>query len=908
MMNEHDRLQHEGAAWRQWGPYLSERAWGTVREDYSADGSAWTYFPHDHARSRAYRWSEDGLAGICDEQQRLCFALALWNGRDPILKERLFGLTGPEGNHGEDVKEYYFYLDATPTHAYMQLLYKYPQAAFPYADLVETNRQRGKDQPEYELLDTGIFAGNRYFDVFVEYAKAAPDDILIRIRVANRGPDPADVQLLPTLWFRNTWSWGYDARRPTLSGDPANATIQAAHWSLGDYTLACERGPAGILPTLLFTENETNYQRLFAAPNATPYTKDAFHTYIVEGTMAAINPILRGSKAAAQYQLTVGAGEEATVRLRLFRTNDERRTTNDGNGQESFALCPASFAFADFDAVFAQRQAEADAFYATLLPPDVDAELRRVQRQALAGMIWSKQYYHYRVRHWLDGDPATPPPPPERKHGRNAQWRHLDAAYIMSMPDKWEYPWFAAWDLAFHCVPLALIDPAFAKGQIDLIMREWYQHPNGQVPAYEWAFSDVNPPVFAWAVWRVYRIEQSYHGRSDRMFLERAFHKLLLNFTWWVNRKDVQGNNIFEGGFLGLDNIGVFDRSAPLPSGGYIEQSDGTSWMAMFCLNMLTLAIELAREDAVYEDIASKFFEHFLMIADAMNNVGDDCVPLWNGEDEFFYDMLRLPDGQNIPLKVRSFVGLIPLFAARTIEPDTLAQLPNFRARLEWFLAHRPDLASLVSHWPEVGVGERRLLSLCRGHRIKCLLRRALDPAEFLGDYGLRALSRYHAAHPYVLSVGGTEYVVGYEPGESRSGLFGGNSNWRGPIWLPVNYLLIESLRRFYRYYGDDFKVECPTGSGQLLTLDQVADELARRLLNLFLRDEHGRVPVFGDQPTFQHEAHWRDYLLFYEYFHGEDGRGVGASHQTGWTGLIAELIQQQYGVRHANADKAQSL
>ncbi len=877
---ERDRLEQDGGAWRQWGPYLSERAWGTVREDYSPSGTAWDYFPHDHARSRVYRWNEDGLAGICNAAQHLCFALALWNGRDPILKERLFGLTGNEGNHGEDVKEYYFYLDSTPTHSYIHMLYKYPQAEFPYRWLVEENGRRSKSDPEFELIDTGIFAGDRYFDVFVEYAKGDPEDVLIRITAVNRGPEPATLHLLPTLWFRNTWSWGYDDRRPLLTAGSAAApraavrTVHAQHHLLGDYALACEG-----VDHLLFTDNETNVARLFGGPNPTPHVKDAFHEYLVHGNRSAVSPDGRGTKAAAWYERTIAAGGSAVLRLRL------------GRGAPDHARRAA---FADFDAVFAQRKREADEFFHELQPVALDADLRRIQRQALAGLMWSKQFFHYNVQQWLDGDPAQPLPPPERHGGRNHAWRHLNNADIVSMPDKWEYPWYAAWDLGFHCVALAVIDAEFAKQQLVLLGREWYQHPNGQIPAYEWAFGDVNPPVYAWAAWRVYEIDRSQRGLGDTAFLERVFHKLLLNFTWWVNRKDAEDNNVFEGGFLGLDNVGVFDRSAPLPTGGFIEQSDGTSWMGVFSLNLMTIALELARTNPVYEDIATKFFEHFLYIAGAMNDMGGDGIALWDDTDEFFYDVLHRPDGHRERLRLRSIVGLTPLFAVETIEPETLAALPNFKLRLEWFLEHRPELAKLVSRWQEPGIGERRLVALVRGHRMKRLLARMLDATEFLSDYGVRSVSKYHEAHPYVFRSGGTEYVVHYEAAESRSGVFGGNSNWRGPVWLQMNYLLIESLQKFHYYYGDDFTVECPAGSGRYRTLEQVADELSQRLIRVFQRDGDGRRAVFGGQPTFQHDPHWRDHLLFYEYFHGDNGAGMGASHQTGWTGLVAKLIHQQ--------------
>jgi len=885
MSIERDRLRADGAAWKQWGPYLSERAWGTVREDYSAGGEAWDYFPHDHARSRVYRWNEDGLAGICDDLQRLCFALALWNERDPILKERLFGLSGNEGNHGEDVKEAYYYLDATPTHSYMRLLYKYPHAAFPYDELVAENRRRGKQDAEFELLDTGVFAADRYCDVVVEYAKAAPDDLLIRITATNRGAEPAPLHLLPTLWFRNTWAWGYDPTRPLLTGLAPDAArggvhvVHAQHGALGDYALYCDAADA-----LLFTDNETNAARLFGAANPSPHVKDAFHAAIVHGDRAAVRAEPQGTKAAARYHRTLAAGGSTVLRLRLCRA-----------ARGSWRRAP----FADFDALVAQRQAEADAFYEELQAPGMDEDQRRIQRQALAGMLWSKQFFHFNVRQWLDGDPALPPPPAARLHGRNHQWGHLNNAEILSMPDKWEYPWYAAWDLAFHCIPLALVDAEFAKDQLVLLGREWYQHPNGQMPAYEWAFGDVNPPVYAWAAYRLFQIDAKLNGTPDLAFLERVFHKLLLNFTWWVNRKDAEGSNVFEGGFLGLDNIGVFDRSAPLPTGGYLEQSDGTSWMGVFSLNLMTIAIELAQRNPVYEDIATKFFEHFLYIASAMNNMGGDGIALWDDQDEFFYDILHRPDGHRERLRVRSLVGLTPLFAVETIEPALLEKVPNFKGRLEWFLEHRPDLANLVSRWFDPGVGERRQIALVRGHRLKALLARMLDPHEFLSDYGIRSVSKFHEAQPFALDVDGRQYRVHYEPAESRSGVFGGNSNWRGPIWVQMNYLLIESLQRFHYYYGDDFTVEHPTGSGRYLTLDQIADDLSQRLIRLFTRGPDGRRPVFGGQPTLQHDPHWRDHLLFYEYFHGDNGAGIGASHQTGWTGLIAKLIQQQ--ARHAH-------
>ncbi|MBI3974457.1 MAG: glucosidase [Chloroflexi bacterium] len=914
MSSEHRRLMASGAAWRRWGPYLAERAWGTVREDYSPDGSAWDYLPHDHARSRAYRWNEDGLAGLCDDQQRLCFALALWNGVDPILKERLFGLAGPEGNHGEDVKECYFYLDSTPTHSYLRMLYKYPHGAFPYAELVEENRRRARGQPEYDVIDTGIFGEGRYFDVFVEYAKAAPDDILIRMTAVNRGPDAAALHLLPTLWYRNTWSWGRAPYRPLLRraescGDQDTLVVEAEHRELGTYVLACEGAAA-----LLFAENETNLHRLFGVPNPVPYVKDAFHQYVVHGDTAAVNPAAAGTKVAAHYVRTIGPGEPATIRLRLTARAAAGRAKETGETGETERAKATGAAgdewehdtpFARFDAIFAQRRKEADEFYAAVHHPALDEDERRVQRRALAGLLWSKQFYYYDVDQWLEGDPAQPPPPPKRRSGRNSQWRTLNTADVLVMPDKWEYPWFASWDHAFHCVSLALVDAELAKEQLVLLGREWYQHPNGQIPAYEWDFGDVNPPVLAWAASRVYQLDRAQRGAPDRAFLERIFHKLLLNFTWWVNRKDREGNNIFEGGFLGLDNIGVFDRSAMLPDGGSLEQSDGTAWMAMYGLNLMTIALELACEDSVYEDIATKFFEHFLYIARAMDNIAAEGIALWDDGDEFFYDVLHLSNGTHRRLKVRSLVGLIPLLAVETIEPDLLDELPQFKARLEWFLEHRPDLARLVSRWHVPGAGERRLLALTRGHRMKRLLKRALDPDEFLSDYGIRSLSRHHDAQPYELWLDGTKHTVRYEPAESRSGLFGGNSNWRGPVWLPINYLLIEALRRFHQYYSDDFLVECPTGSGQYLTLDQIADELCGRLTRLFLRGEDGRRPFNGQHDVLQHDPHFRDRVLFHEYFHGDTGQGLGASHQTGWTALVANLLQE-HGARRSAMHEAQ--
>jgi len=855
--------------WSRWGPYLSERQWGTVREDYSPHGEAWEYFPHDHARSRAYRWGEDGIAGISDKFQHLCLGLALWNERDPILKERLFGLTNSEGNHGEDVKELYYYLDATPTHSYLKMLYKYPQRAYPYAWLVEENRRRGKDQPEFELMDTGVFDEDRYFDVFMEYAKADPHDILMLVTVHNRGPEDAPLHILPQLWFRNEWSWDGQGEKPVMSVT-GQGGIVLQHPKLGIYH--CHFDGA---PELLFCDNETNVQRLYGT-EAAGHFKDAFHEHIVGGNRHAVNPQQSGTKGAGHFAVTVPALGKVEVRLRLTRAESKHP-------------------FKDFDAVLKLRRAEADEFYAALQHDIADEDARLIQRQAFAGMIWSKQFYHFDIPVWQKGDPNMPAPPPQRHNGRNSEWQHLNNADIISMPDKWEYPWYAAWDLAFHCVVLADIDPVFAKNQLLLMTRVWYMHPNGQMPAYEWAFGDVNPPVHAWAVWEVYKAEcecGGNDGAGDLEFLERELHKLLLNFTWWVNRKDADGHNVFQGGFLGLDNIGVFDRSAPLPTGGYINQADGTSWMAMYALNLMRIALELARHNRTYEDIATKFFEHFLYIAQAMNNIGDHGVGLWDEEDQFFYDVLRTPDGGMMPLKVRSMVGLIPLYAVEILEPELLEQLPDFKRRLGWFMKNRPELAALVSHWDEPGRGNRHLLSLLRGHRMKAILQRMLDETEFLSDYGVRSLSRVHKDAPYVFSCIDNPMSISYQPAESESGMFGGNSNWRGPIWFPVNYLLVTSLRRFAEFYGDDFKVECPVGSGKFLGIDAVADELALRLTRLFRRDDAGRRPVFGEQARFQNDPHFRDYILFHEYFHGDSGRGVGASHQTGWSGLVAKLLQ----------------
>lgn len=852
--------------WQHWGPYVSERQWGTVREDYSAGGTAWEYFPHDHARSRAYRWGEDGIAGVSDSEQLVCLSLGLWNGRDPILKERLFGLTNTEGNHGEDVKEHYFYLDATPTHSYLKMLYKYPQEAYPYADLVAENARRGTKSPEYELLDTGIFADNRYFDVFVEYAQGEPGDLLMKITAWNRGPEAARLHVIPQLVLRNTWSWEPGAIKPLLRA------LGDAAISIEPVELGMTRLYLGGNAELLFTENESNAELLWNRA-AAGYFKDGFHDYIIDSRRDRVNPAKTGTKAAAWHQEDIPPGEKIELRLRLSRRSRQAP-------------------FDDFEQTLSLRRSEAHDFYAELQNGMVSADERSVQRQAFAGMIWNKQFYHLDIRRWLTGDPGQSPPAPERRRGRNSEWGNLNNADIVSMPDKWEYPWYASWDLAFHCIPFALIDAEFAKHQLVLLTREWYMHPNGQIPAYEWAFSDVNPPVHGWAAWRVYQIDRKQNGGTgDLAFLERVFHKLMLNFTWWVNQKDKSGKNIFQGGFLGLDNIGVFDRSVQLPTGGFLNQSDGTSWMAMYALNLMRIALELAEHNHVYEDIASKFFEHFLGIAEAMSSRYNDDDGLWDEKDQFFYDVLNLPDDVKVRLRIRSMVGLIPLFAVETLEPELLDRLPGFQKRLEWLLAHRPDLAKLVSHWQSPGRGQRRLLSLLRGHRMKQLLRRMLNESEFLSDHGVRALSRAHLYHPYVLRFDGNDLTVRYTSAESESRHFGGNSNWRGPVWFPVNFLIIESLQKFHHYYGDDFKVECPTGSGIFLTIAEVANELSHRLSRLFLKDASGNRPVLRQYPELQTDPHYRDYIPFYEYFDGDNGRGAGASHQTGWTGLIAKLL-----------------
>jgi hypothetical protein len=867
LIEDRDRLKN----WRQWGPYLTDRQWGTVREDYSVHGDAWNYVSHDKARSKAYRWGEEGIAGISDENQLLCFSLAMWNKKDPILKERYFGLTNPEGNHGEDVKELYYYLDSTPTHSYMRMLYKYPQNEFPYSQLLEVTSRLGKQDREYELLDTGIFNDNRYFDIEVAYAKADTSDILIEIKITNRGPVAAPIDVFPTIWFRNTWAWGYDNYKPELFLDDKN-TIRINHRDLGSYYLYCNENATG-----LFCDNETNTWRLYEHFQE-EYFKDGINDHVIFDYPGSVNKAKQGTKGAFRVEYMIDAGSTSVLQLRLT---------------SQFKAKP----FVDFDSVFKKRKLEADEFYHGLQERNKDEEDCMIQRQALAGMLWSKQFYYYDLDVWLRGDPAMPPPPPERKYKRNREWNHHHSADIISMPDKWEYPWYAAWDLAFHAIPIAMVDPEFAKHQMLLLTKEWYLHPNGQLPAYEWSFSDVNPPVHAWASWRIYKIDRRLQdGKPDRKFLEEVFHKLLLNFTWWVNKKDEHGNNIFQGGFLGMDNIGVFDRSSNhLPTGGIIEQSDGTSWMAMFTLNMLRISLELAKENSTYQSLATKFFEHFLYIAGAMANVNNESVNLWDDEDEFFYDVLHLPNNERIKMKVRSMVGLIPLFAVEVLDEDIFQKMPEFTARLDWFLQNRPDLASLISRWGERGKNQRHLLSLLRGHRMKCLLRRMLDTHEFLSPYGVRALSKIHQQQPYILYANGSEFAVRYQPGESDSYLFGGNSNWRGPVWFPVNFLIIESLQRFHHYYGDDFKIEHPTGSGNMLTLREIANDLSQRMINLFKKDETGKRPIYENNELLQSNPHFCDHLLFHEYFDGDTGRGLGANHQTGWTGLVAKLIQPAY-------------
>jgi hypothetical protein len=856
-----------GIPWKKWGPYLSERQWGTVREDYSHDGNAWAYFSHDQARSRAYRWGEDGLGGISDDKQRLCFALALWNEHDPILKERLFGLTNSEGNHGEDVKEYYFYVDSTPTHSYMKYLYKYPQREFPYTDLVHTNARRSRTEFEYELLDTGVFDDNRYFDVFVEYAKADAEDVLVRITVHNRGPEPARLHLLPTLWFRNTWSWGIDDRKPTLR-EAAEGLIEATHHDLGPCWLRCDG-----TPELLFTENESNVQRLWNQPNSSPFVKDAFHSYVVSGLRDAVNPARTGTKAAAHYVLDVPAGGSQTVRLRL-------------------AAAPPINGFDDFERVFESRIADANEFYQRITPPALSEDERRVHRQALAGMLWGKQFYHFDLEQWLSEHKSHPLLESAQASVRNTEWFHMLNADVISMPDKWEYPWYAAWDLAFHTIALALVDFDFAKEQLLLMLRNLYFHPNGQIPAYEWNFSDVNPPVHAWATLFLYRMEQNL-GRADIRFLERSFQGLMLNFNWWVNRKDPTGRNVFAGGFLGLDNIGVFDRSAQLPTGGSLEQADGTAWMAFYCQCMLEISLILSEYDPMYQEIAFKFVQHFMWIAYAMDRVGEQHDEMWDEQDGFFYDLLRLPDGQAMRLKVRSMVGLLPLCASTVFEGDVATRFPKLMEMIDLFRARHPDLVSQVSPTDRgfIGYKGRRLLAILNKKKLERVLGYLLDENEFLGPCGIRSLSRYHKDHPFTFHVGDQRFEVRYLPAESDSGMFGGNSNWRGPVWMPVNALIVRALLNLYGFYGDEFKVQCPTGSGRYMTLFEVAKEIVGRLSSTFLRDEHGRRPAYGGTEKFQNDPHWRDLILFYEYFHGDNGAGLGASHQTGWTGLIAPLL-----------------
>ncbi len=870
-MVEKDRLKENKngiSHWKKWGPYVTDRQWGTVREDYSGNGQPWQYITHDMARSKAYRWGEEGIAGICDKQQLLCFALALWNKKDPIIKERYFGVTNPEGNHGEDVKELYYYLDSTPTHSYMKMLYKYPQQQFPYSWLLEENRKRNRLEGEFELIDTGIFNDDKYFDVFVEYAKAGADDILIKISVHNRGSEDAPISVMPTIWFRNTWAWGYDDYKPLMNASP-NGAISIDHKKLGTLKLHLDKKAS-----LLFCDNESDNKRLYNTDNSHAYCKDGINEFIVNGNTKAVGHD-QGTKAAAHYDLVIKAGQSETIKLRL----GANASTNP---------------FADFDMIFNDRIKEANEFYNELQKELISEDEKAVQRQAFAGMLWNKQFYYYDVNQWLKGDPGQPAPPEQRKKdSRNHSWKHLNNHDIISMPDKWEYPWYASWDLAFHCIPFAMIDAGFAKTQLVLLTREWYMHPNGQLPAYEWSFSDVNPPVHAWASWRVFKIdEKNNNGKGDIPFLESVFHKLIINFTWWVNRKDATGNNIFEGGFLGLDNIGVFDRNAISAAGGHLEQADGTSWMAMYSLNMMRISLELSKHNPVYQDMASKFFEHFLYIAGAMTDMGQQGIGLWDEEDQFFYDVLKLPNKEATKIKVRSAVGLIPMFAVEVIDHELLEAFPKFAERLRWFLNYRPDLASLVSRWEEKNTGEKHLLSLLRGHRMKKILQRMLDESEFFSDYGIRSLSKSYDKHPYEFWLNGNRLNVQYTPAESTSGMFGGNSNWRGPIWAPLNFLLIESLQRFHNYYGDDFKVECPTGSGIFLTLQQISEEISKRLTRIFLRDEDGNRAYLGDNKKLQNDPNFKDYLLFYEYFNGDNGSGLGASHQTGWTGLIAKMIQ----------------
>lgn len=863
--------------WKRWGPYLSERQWGTVREDYSPHGDCWNYFPHDHARSRVYRWGEDGLLGMTDREGRLCFALALWNERDPILKERLFGLTNGEGNHGEDVKECYYYLDSTPTHSYMKALYKYPQREYPYQHLLEVNQNRSRHEDEYELLNTGIFDDSAYFDVFAEYAKRTPDDVLIRLTIANRGNEGSTIHVLPTLWFRNTWAWGRDGEgywaKPNITRHGAGE-VTANHEALGRFIFAAESTDMDA-PNFIFTDNETNIERLYGATNASPYTKDAFHEYVVHGRKNAVNPEEKGTKTAAHYRLEIPAQSEVTIRLRLCGDT----------------AIPEIFFGEEFDKIFQARRDEANEFYQDLMPRAMNDDDRNIARQSYAGLLWSKQFYYFVVKDWLDGDPSQPKPPAARREGRNAEWGHVFMRDVLSMPDKWEYPWFAAWDTAFHLIGFAALDPHFAKQQLLLFMREWYMHPNGALPAYEFNFNDANPPVHAWACWRIYKMSPDAEGKRDRLFLERAFQKLTLNFTWWVNRKDVEGNNIFAGGFLGLDNIGIFDRSQPLPTGGTLEQADGTAWMAFYCVTMMQMALELALENPAYEDLASKFFEHFIAIVDAMNEIGGSG--LWEEEDGFYYDEMML-NQKSTPLRIRSLVGLIPLYAVESLDEKTIDRMPGFKRRFDWFVANRPDLAQHIScvERKDTHGSRLRLLAIASRERLTRVLEYMLDESEFLSDYGVRSLSRFHHENPFVLREDGREWRVAYESGESQSSLFGGNSNWRGPIWFPTNYLLIEALERYHHFYGDDLKVECPVGSGRMLNLQEVADEIASRLNNIFRADKHGNRAWQRDMRRFADDPNWKDLTLFYEYFDGDTGRGIGANHQTGWTALVARLLE----------------
>lgn len=874
MGEEKKRLEknREDNAWKKWGPYLSERQWGTVREDYSKDGSAWNSISHEQSRSKAYRWGEDGIGGFCDDQQRVCFSWAFWNMKDPILKERFFGLTGPEGNHGEDVKELYYYLDSSPTHSYMKMLYKYPQGRFPYEKLVENNVGRSKLKSEYEIIDTGVFDNNEYFDIFMEYAKQDKESFLFQATIHNRSEKEAELVVLPTLWFRNTWSSGVDKKVPNLK-KKNNNTISLKHHSLGKYEVYFDDES---FEELVFSDNETNREKIYGIDNTSEYCKDAFNEYLIEGELDAVNPLRTGTKAAGIYKLKIPANSSKTVRLKLTNTKEEN-------------------AFNSFNETFAIRKQECDEFYGEKQTHVDNEDLRNIQRQAYGGMFWTKQFYYYNVRDWLNGDPGRVSPPRERKNGRNANWQHLDNFDIISMPDKWEYPWYAAWDLAFHCIPICRVDPDFAKDQLLLFLSERYLHPNGMIPAYEWDFSNVNPPVHAWAVMRVYEIDQKTTGIADTDFLQQSFHKLLLNFTWWVNRTDVEGNNIFEGGFLGLDNIGVFDRSHPIIEGSTLEQADSTGWMAMYSLKMMQISLELALKNPVYQDMAIKFLEHFLYIAGAINGTVDAHASLWDDEDNFYYDVMHTPDGKNRTLKIRSMVGLIPLFAVETLKSEAYKKLPEFRQKLEFFLQKRPKLASLVSRWYEPGKGERRLLALLRGYRMKKILERMLDPGEFLSDYGIRALSKYHEETPFKMNFDGQDLQVKYLPGESDSSFFGGNSNWRGPIWFPVNYLLLESLLRFHHYYGDDYKVEFPKGSKNFINILEVVEGLSERLMAIFKKGKNGERPVFGGQNKFNTDPHFKDYIPFYEYFNGDNGTGLGASHQTGWTGLIADIIHKYY-------------